>query len=98
MLEGPEAQGKIGDVGEYVVDVDSKGKVVVSAGVAKDLQHSKLKISAVLELDIFKLLEELAKKTETQLDDKALATIKLLLGIKDEAPAAPAEPNPVSSV
>jgi len=87
LLEGKEIVGTIGDVGGYYVDVDAKGKIVISASINKDLGHSKISNETSIETDIFRLAEEIAKKTSTTLDDKGIALIKGVLGIRDEEPA-----------
>lgn len=81
MLEGNELEGKIADVGSYAVDVDSKGEVKVSLVVDKDFGNVKVSSTTSVGTNIFKLAEEIAKKTETQWDDKAIAGLKSLLGI-----------------
>lgn len=37
MLEGKEVQGKIGEYGEYAVDIDDKGIVTASVSLKADL-------------------------------------------------------------
>lgn len=83
MLEGKEVEGKIGDVGMYEIDVDSKGYVRFGAHVDKDFGYAKVKSANVIESNIFKIAEEIAKKTKTEWDDKAIAGLKSLLGIQD---------------
>lgn len=65
MLEGKELEGNIGSVGTYSVDVDADG--IVTAGVG-------------FKVDVLDLLEKLAAKTGTTLDDSLVAGIKKLLG------------------
>ena len=65
MLEGKELEGKIGEYGEYSVDVNGKGEVEVAMNV---------------KLDLFGEIEKLAAQTETKLDDSFVATLKKLLG------------------
>lgn len=65
MLEGKELEGKIGSVGEYSVDVDDKGVVTVSVGA---------------KIDLLDELQKLAAKSNTTLDDKIVAYLKLFLG------------------
>jgi hypothetical protein len=48
------------------------------------------KVVIVLETNVFKLFELVTKKTGTPLDDKLLAGVKSLLGIKDVEPDKPA--------
>lgn len=87
MLEGNEIEKKY-DGGEFILDVDDKGKVKISASYEKDLELAKVKSVNSVETDVFKIMELITKKTKTELDDKGLAVIKSLLGIKDEAPPA----------
>lgn len=97
MLEGKELEGKIGDVGGYSVDVNEKGEIKISLDASKDLGYLKASSSNSIETNIFKLAEEIAKKTKTDLDDKAIAGLKLILGIKDLVDAVPA-PAPAEAV
>lgn len=83
LLEGNELEGNIGKVGNYVVDVDAKGNIKAEAVISQDLGHTKLSSTNVIETNIFKLAEEITKKTGTPWDDKALALIKSVLGIED---------------
>lgn len=94
MLEGNELAGKIGDVGNYTLDVDAQGKVKFAAVIEKDFGYAKVSSNNAVESDIFKIAEEIAKKTSTQWDDKAIAGLKSLLGIATVAPPAPVEPAP----
>lgn len=82
MLEGKEAQGKIGDVGSYELDVTEQGVVKFSAIVEKDFGYGKVSSVNSVETDIFRIAEEMAKKTQTPWDDNAVAGLKNLLGIK----------------
>lgn len=82
MLEGKEVEGKLGDVGTYSLDVDAKGKIAINVEVLKDFGHTKVISSNSVETDIFKVAEEVAKKTGTTWDDKAIAALKSALGIK----------------
>lgn len=92
MLDGKELEGKVGDVGNYSVDVDAQGGVKIDVSVSKEFDgHTKVSNTLAIETNIFKLAEAIAKKTETELDDKAIAGLKSILGIKD------AEPAPVTS-
>lgn len=65
MLEGKELEGKIGSVGAYSADIDSKGIVEVMVGV---------------KVDLIAELEKLALKTDNQIDDKIVAMVKSALG------------------
>lgn len=99
MLEGNELEGKIGDVGSYTLDVDSQGKVKFAAMIEKDFGYAKVSSQNAVESDIFKIAEEIAKKTSTQWDDKAIAGLKSLLGIASPPAPAPApEPPPAPEV
>jgi hypothetical protein len=85
MLEGKEFEGKLGDVGNYNIDVDEKGVIKIVAVVSKDLGHSKLSNSLSIETNIFEIASVIAKKTATDLDDKAIEVLKSILGIKEES-------------
>lgn len=76
MLEGNELEGKIGTDGSYVVDVDEKGMVKAQVAYGQE----GLKGGAFIEMDIIVLLEQLAKKTKTGLDDTAIALVKKATG------------------
>lgn len=64
MLEGKELEGKLGSIGSYHVDVNNKGE---------------LELGIAVKVDIIKELETLAKKSQTPIDDAAIAWIKSLL-------------------
>lgn len=93
MLEGKEVDQKFdGDAGEAIVDVDDKGGVEVSVSYSKKLDELlEAKAEIGLKTNIFKLAEKIAAKTATPWDDKAVAGLESLLGIKKDeaAPAAP---------
>lgn len=76
MLEGKEVEGKIGEVGSYSVDVDSKGMLLAEAKVETAWGGA----SVLLKLDLIAECEKLAAKTSTKLDDQFIATLKALLG------------------
>lgn len=81
-LEGKEVEGKIGDEGSYFMDVDAKGNVVIEAAYTKAVAGAEVKASLQAKASIFTIAEEIAKKTETQWDDKAIAGLKSILGIQ----------------
>lgn len=82
ILEGKEVEGKIGDVADYYIDVDEAGKVVVSLIAKKVIDsHTSLSSENKVETDLFVILEKITAKTKTTLDDKAVATIKAILGM-----------------
>ena len=64
MLEGPEFEQKIGQVGAVIVDVTPE---------------LKLSISAKVEVDLIGELKKLAEKSATPIDDAALAWIEKLV-------------------
>lgn len=78
MLEGKEAEGKIGSVGEWFVDVDAKG--VVKLQLSAGSEEKGAKAGAFVEMDLVKLLELAAAKSEQKWDDALIAQIKVLLG------------------
>jgi hypothetical protein len=65
MIEGKELEGKIGDVGEYFVDVDD---------------HGVVQIGMTIKVDLIAEAKKLAAKTGTPLDDQALAWLALIMG------------------
>lgn len=81
-LEGKEVEGNIGSIGGYYVDADATGKVVVSLSVKKDIDgHTTISSDNKIETHLFQILEKVAEKTSTTLDDKAIAGIKAILGM-----------------
>ncbi len=82
MLDGNELEGKISDVGSYAVDVDAKGNLKISLTVEKDFGSGKVSSVTSLEASIFKIAEQIAKKTLTDWDDKAISVLEELLGIE----------------
>jgi hypothetical protein len=64
ILEGNEIEQKIGDVGLVTVDVNPE---------------LKLKVSAIVEIDLLAELKKLADKTATPYDDMAIAWIEKVL-------------------
>jgi len=82
MLEGKELEGKFGDVGSYYIDADAHGTVKFSATVDKDFGYAKVSSANSVESNIFSLAEMIAKKNNFDWDDKAIAGIKSILGIK----------------
>lgn len=65
MFEGKEIEGKIGDIGDYLLDVDDKGFVTAAVGV---------------KIDLIAQLEKIAAKTNNKIDDTVLAYLKKFLG------------------
>jgi hypothetical protein len=71
MLEGKELEGKIGEYGQYSVDVKADGIVEASVGI---------------RLDVIAELRKLAAKTSNKLDDKIVDMVEAALrGKPDEA-------------
>jgi hypothetical protein len=66
MLEGKEIQGNLGAYGEYSADLDSKGTITVAVG---------------LKLDLVAELKKLAAKTDTPVDDAAIAWVEKVLAV-----------------
>lgn len=64
MLEGKEYETKIGEYGTASVDVTDQLKVKVEVG---------------LEIDLVAELKKLAAKTETAIDDSAIAWVESML-------------------
>ena len=86
ILEGNEVEKTFDNgAGQLIVDVDGKGAVKMSMTYSKDLDgFAKVKSSNELESNIFTIAEKIAAKTKMTWDDKAIAGLKALLGIKDE--------------
>lgn len=81
MLEGKEVEGKIGDGGDYSIDVDAKGFITAEAGYEKKIIDGvEVSTKNHVRIDIVVALEMLAKKTDSQVDDKLVAIIKGALG------------------
>jgi L-alanine-DL-glutamate epimerase-like enolase superfamily enzyme len=85
MLEGKEVEGKIGEVGQYSVDVMPDANVNADASVAYEQMFGKfLKVKAVgglqVELDTIGGLKELVKGNEFLV--KAIDSIALMVGKK----------------
>jgi len=81
VLEGNEMEGKIGDVGSYLVDVNDKGEIIFSAVIQKDFGYAKVSSVNSVSANIIHLAEQVAKKTSATWDDVAVETIKKILGI-----------------
>lgn len=64
MLEGTEFEQKIGQVGTVIVDVTPE---------------LKLKVSAVVEIDLLAEVKKLAAKTPSDWDDKGIVWIENLI-------------------
>lgn len=80
-LEGKEIEGKIGDMGDYSLDVDDKGNLTIEAGINKDFGLATVGSSLSVKTNVLKIAEEIAKKTSTIWDDEAIAALEKLLGI-----------------
>jgi hypothetical protein len=64
MLEGNELEQKIGEYGSVIVDVTPE---------------LKLKVSAVVEIDLLAEIKKLTLKTPGEFDDKGLAWVEALI-------------------
>jgi len=84
MLDGLEVDQKFDNgAGSLIVDVDDKGGVILKTAYEKDVDgFAKVKSSLELESNIFTIAEKIAWKTQQTWDDKAVAGLKSLLGIK----------------
>lgn len=96
MFQGNEVEKTYdGGAGKVVVDIDAHGSVKVANSYEKKFGESlKVKVAADIEVSIFDLAAQAAKKTGTEWDDKAIAGLKSLLGLVDPAPAP--EPAPAA--
>lgn len=77
MLEGNELEGKISDVGGYVIDIDAKGffKMEAKAGKADELEAG-----AFIKGDILALVGKLVANSQNTVDDKLFEMLKAALG------------------
>lgn len=77
VLEGNELEGKISDVGGYVIDIDAKGffKMEAKAGKA-----SELEAGAYIKGDVLSLIGKLVANSENKVDDKLFEMLKAALG------------------
>jgi hypothetical protein len=82
ILDGNEVEGKIGEIGGYSVDVSANGDVKLNASVSKDFGYS-VKASSIetVELNIFVLAEEIAKKNGIVWLETGAEALKKLVGI-----------------
>lgn len=86
ILEGNEVDKSFDNgAGKLIVDVDGQGSVKMIMTYEKDLDgFAKVKSSNELHSNIFTIAEKIALQTDTTWDEKAIAGLKSLLGIKDE--------------
>lgn len=82
MLEGKELEGKLGEVGSYSVDVDSKLNVVLALEVAHEVE-GVVKVSSKnsAEVHLFAILEKACAKNSVHWDEALLGQFKVLLGV-----------------
>lgn len=81
MLEGKELEGKIGEVGEYFVDVEKNGQVTISLTAKKELEGVLVSSENKAVVNVITLLEKVAAKTEAKWDEAVVAQIKKILGL-----------------
>lgn len=81
MLEGKELEGKIGEVGEYFVDVEKNGQVTISLTAKKELEGVLVSSENKAVVNVITLLEKVAAKTEAKWDEAVVAQIKTILGL-----------------
>lgn len=84
MLEGKELEKQYdGGAGQFSMDVDASGGVVIVNSYNKGFDDlAKIKSDTHVETNIFKIAEKIAAQTATPWDDKAIAGLKSILGIK----------------
>lgn len=66
MLEGKEVEGKLGEYGEYSVDLDDKGNVEIA-------------IAAKYKVNLVEVAKAAAAKTKTPVDDNAIAWLEKIM-------------------
>lgn len=76
ILEGKEVEQKLGDKGLLVVDVTDKGIVHVSMSYV----DGGLEAGSFVKLDLVSMLEMLVSKTDNNVDDALVASVKAALG------------------
>lgn len=81
MLEGKELEGKIGEVGEYFVDVEKNGQVTISLTAKKELEGVLVSSENKAVVNVITLLEKVAAKTEAKWDEAVVDQIKTILGL-----------------
>jgi len=81
MLEGKELEGKVGEVGEYFVDVEKNGQVTISLTAKKELEGVLVSSENKAVVNVITLLEKVAAKTEAKWDEAVVAQIKTILGL-----------------
>lgn len=81
MLEGKELEGKIGEVGEYFVDVEKTGQVTISLTAKKELEGVLVSSENKAVVNVITLLEKVTAKTEAKWDEAVVAQIKTVLGL-----------------
>lgn len=81
MLEGKELEGKIGEVGEYFVDVEKTGQITISLTAKKELEGVLVSSENKAVVNVITLLEKVAAKTEAKWDEAVVAQIKTILGL-----------------
>lgn len=77
MLEGKEIEGKMGNVGQYSLDVDDKGIMRVELGAQP---MDGVQAGAFAQVDIIIALKQLAARTSNGVDDAMVSTIAKALG------------------
>lgn len=82
--------GKIGDFGTYSLDIDIKGTITAEIDINKDFGYAKVTETTKIEMSLLDVAAAIAAKTSTTWDDKAISTLRTLLGIAD--PTAPVPP------
>lgn len=83
ILEGKEMEGKVGDVGQYSVDVEKSGKITIAVSVEAPFLDGagKAKSENSVELELFIVLEKIAAKNGQPWLSSSIEGIKNILGI-----------------
>lgn len=77
MLEGNELEGKLGEVGGYIIDIDDKGFFKAEAKAGKE---GDLEAGAYIKGDVLALLRKLSAQTGNTVDDKLVEMVAGALG------------------
>lgn len=81
LLDGKELEGKIGEVGSYSVDVDSKLNVKIEAIVSTVQGGVTIESRNSVEAPLMEIIKKACLKNNVSWDEKTIAGIELLLGL-----------------
>lgn len=83
MLEGKEMEGKIGEVGNYYVDVTKEGGVKIGVSIEAKVADGDVTVKSdnSAEAHVLTILEKIAAKNDKTWDEAVIAQVKMLLGL-----------------